>query len=340
MAEVLQGAAPGAVDSDAVRVARPPRGRWRVWLDRRIPPQRCVRLNRGNIFIFPSLAGFAFLGLIALLVLAGINYQNSMVFGLAFLLASTFALTIGHTYRNLAGLEIEAAGVRPVFAGEHAEFAVILRRTSRGSHHALWLGLPGEIPQNVDLDGEQEARVRAPALTQQRGWFDPGRLRLETQWPLGLLRAWTWLDLDQAALVYPRPRAVGPPRRAALASGEGDELLSEGNDDFVGLRPYRPGDALKHVAWKSFAREGELMVKEYAGHADRRLWLEWDAVPGLDSEARLSVLTGWVVACAAQRDAYGLRLPGVEIAPGAGEEHRARLLRTLALFERGQVEST
>ncbi len=338
MAEVLEGDGHGAVHSETVRVAIPPRGRWRAWLDRRIPAQRCIRLNRGNIFIFPSLAGFAFLGLIALLVLAAINYQNSMVFGLAFLLASTFVLTIGHTYRNLAGLEIEAAGVRPVFAGEHAEFALLLRRTSRVTYHALWLGFPGGIPQNVDLDGEKEARVRIPALARQRGWFDPGRLRLQTHWPLGLFRAWTWLDLDQTALVYPKPRPVGPPRRAALASEGGEELLSEGNDDFVGLRHYRPGDALKHMAWKNFAREGELMVKEYAGHADRRLWLDWDAVPGLDEEARLSVLTGWVLDCAAQRDAYGLRLPGVEISPAAGEEHRARLLRTLALFGREQGE--
>ncbi len=339
MAEAVQGADTVVERGVAVRfMPSTPRGRWRVWLDRRIPAARNVRLHRGNVFIFPSRAGFAFLGLVSLLVLAAINYQNSMVFGLAFLLASTFALTIGHTYRNLAGLEIAAAGVRPVFAGEHAEFGVILRRNPGSGHHALWLGWPGEIPQNVDLDEELEQRVRIPARARHRGWFDPGRLRLETTWPLGLLRAWTWLDLAQHALVYPRPVDSGIPQRSASASGEGEEQVVEGHDDFVGLRLYRPGDALKHLAWKSFVRDGELMVKEYGGQADRRLWLDWEALAGLPTEDRLSRLCGWVLACAATRDAYGLRLPGVDIAPGSGETHRGALLRALALYGRDQDE--
>lgn len=311
---------------------RTPAGRWRAWLNRRVPATRRVVLHRSNVFIFPSRTGFAFVGLIALLILAAINYENSMVFGLAFLLASTFALAISHTFRNLSGLTIEAAGVRPVFAGEHAEFGVRLTRATPRGHHALWLGWPGEIPQNVDLDEEVEQRLHLPVLTTERGWLDPGRLRLETTWPLGLLRAWTWLDLAQVALVYPRPLLSGPPRRAALATGEGEQLVEEGSDDFVGLRPYRPGDSLKHIAWKSFAQEGDLMVKEYGGHADRRLWLDFDALPGLGVEERLSVLCGWVLACDAARDDYGLRLPGVEIPPGHGETHRSKLLRSLALF--------
>lgn len=334
MAEAL---APGESEAGDTRfMPRTPRGRWRAWLNRRVPPRRRVVLHRGNVFIFPSRTGFAFIGLIALLILAAINYQNSMVFGLAFLLASTFALAISHTFRNLSGLTIEAAGVRPVFAGEHAEFGVRLIRATPRGHHALWLGWPGEIPQNVDLDEESEQRLHIPVLASARGWLDPGRLRLETTWPLGLLRAWTWLDLAQAALVYPQPLLAGPPRRAALANGEGEQLVAEGHDDFVGLRPYRPGDSLKHIAWKSFAQEGELMVKEYGGHADRRLWLDFEVLAGLGVEERLSTLCGWVLACEAARDEYGLRLPGVEIAPGHGEAHRAELLRALALHGKGE----
>lgn len=317
--------------SDTRFMPRTPSGRWRAWLNRRVPPTRRVILHRSNVFIFPSRTGFAFVGLIGLLILAAINYQNSMVFGLAFLLASTFALAISHTFRNLNGLTIEATGVRPVFAGEHAEFGVRLKRATPRGHHALWLGWPGEIRQNVDLDEEVEQALHLPVLAPARGWLDPGRLRLETTWPLGLLRAWTWLDLAQAALVYPRPLLAGPPRRAALATGEGEELVTEGNDDFVGLRPYRAGDSPKHIAWKSFAQEGDLMVKEYGGHADRRLWLDFDALPGLGVEERLSTLCGWALTCDAARDEYGLRLPGVEIAPGRGEAHRAALLRALAL---------
>jgi uncharacterized protein (DUF58 family) len=312
--------------------AQMPEGRWRAWLDRRIPPRRVVILNQRNIFIFPPQQGLAFVLLIVLLVLGGINYQNSLVFGLAFLLASLFAVTIGHTYRNLAGMEIEAAGATPVFAGEHALFTLRIARRGRRGHHAIRIGWPGEPVQSFDLDEESEVRVRIPVPADQRGWLDPGRFRLETYWPVGLLRAWTWIDVKQCALVYPAPLAGSPPGAENVASGDGDVVVRGGSDEFLALKEYRPGDPLKHVAWKSFAREGEMMVKDFGAYADNRLWLDWDALPGLDVETRLSRLTAWVLELDASGHAFGLRIPGVEIEPDAGADHRTRVLRRLALF--------
>ena len=312
--------------------AEMPKGRWRAWLDRRVPPRRVIELDQSNIFIFPPQQGLAFVLLIVLLILGAINYQNSLVFGLAFLLASLFAVTIGHTFRNLAGLEIEAAGVTPVFVGEHALFTLRIARGGKRPHHAVRIGWPGEPAQTFDMDEETEIRLRIAVPADHRGWLDPGRFRIETCWPLGLLRAWTWIDLDQRGLVYPAPVSGGPPAQAHIATGEGDIVVRGGSDDFLGLREYRPGDPLKHVAWKSFAREGEMMLKDFGGYADRRLWLDWDALPGVDVELRLSRLTAWALELEARGDEYGLRLPSVVIEPGQGPEHRARVLRRLALF--------
>lgn len=308
-----------------------PRGRWRAWLDRRVPPRRIVTLDQSNIFIFPPQQGLAFVLLIVLLILGAINYQNSLVFGLAFLLASLFAVTIGHTFRNLAGLEFEAAGVTPVFVGEHALFTLRIARRGRRRHHAVRIGWPGEAAQTFDLDEETELRVRIPVPADHRGWLDPGRFRVETYWPLGLLRAWTWIDVSQRALVYPAPISGAPPEQANVASGEGDVVVRGGSDDFLSLREYRPGDPLKHVAWKSFAREGEMLVKDFGAYADKRLWLDWDALQGLEVELRLSRLTAWALELESRGDEYGLRMPGVEIDPSRGPEHRGRVLRALAL---------
>lgn len=328
----LEGAAAASQPGDPPLSATLPRGRWRAWLDRRVPPRRVVRLDQRNVFIFPPRAGLAFLLLVVVLVLAAINYQNSLIFGLAFLLASLFAVTIGHTFRNLAGLEIEGAGVDPVFCGEHALFRIRIARRGSRHHHAVRIGWPGEAPQVLDLDEETELRVRVPVAAGHRGWLDPGRLRIETSWPLGILRAWTWVDLDQRALVYPRPLSGAPPEQGATGSGDSDVVLRGGSDDFLGLREYRPGDSLKHIAWKSWAHDGELMVKEFGGHADRRILLDWDALPGVDTETRLSLLCGWVLELEAAGEAWGLRLPDAELEPGRGEGHRETALRMLATF--------
>ncbi|MEE9254876.1 MAG: hypothetical protein V3U43_08070, partial [Pseudomonadales bacterium] len=67
--------------------------RWlKSWLDRRFPPSRTVTLDRRNVFIFPTREGFAFGLLLLLLLLGAINYQNTLVFAFAFLLASLFVI--------------------------------------------------------------------------------------------------------------------------------------------------------------------------------------------------------------------------------------------------------
>ena len=52
-----------------------------------------------------------------------------------------------------------------------------------------------------------------------------------------------------------------------------------------------------------------------------------------EAEARLSVLCQWVLQAEDFGQAYGLRLPGREIAPSRGEVHRTRCLEALATFE-------
>jgi len=97
---------------------------------------------------------------------------------------------------------------------------------------------------------------------------------------------------------------------------------------------------LKSVHWRSFAKGQPLQTRLFSSLADRRLWLDWNLVNG-DQEQRLSKLCYWVLEAAKGPDEYGLRLPGIAIAPGRGEEHRQVLLRQLALYGiEGGIESS
>jgi len=291
-----------------------------------------MRLRHRNVFILPTRAGFAFAALLVLMLLGAINYQNSLVFGLTFLLASMATVAIAHTYRNLAGLTVEGLDAPPVFAGEHALFGIHVERPAGRGYPALVLGWPGEVPTVLDLLAHTSETVRLPHLAERRGWLRPRRLRIETTYPLGLLRAWTWLDLGVRCVVYPRPIDDDVPWSPVDAGGERGETLGDGHDDFLGMRAYRPGDSLRQIAWKHFARDGELMVKTFGAHAERRTWLDWDALPGADAELRLSRLAGGAVRLERRGELYGLRLPGRILAPDHGRPHRDAVLRALALF--------
>jgi len=302
------------------------------WLDKRIPPASSITLTQYNVFIFPTKVGFAFGTLLALMVLLAINYQSSLVYGVAFLLGSLFLLTILHTFRNLSGLRLEFQAARPGFVGEDIEFLIRLVRPQGRGREGIQLGWPGGIPQWAEVFSSEADSVRLYVRGRSRGWLDPGRLLVETYYPLGLLRAWTWVDLDARALVYPQPVFEALPTASFGRRDEGVLVDPRGSEDFTDLRAYTAGDPIKHVLWRSFARSGgrEMVVKRYASYVEPRLWFSFDEVAG-DTEERLRRLTGHALQASRAGREFGLELPGVRIEPGVGDVHLESALRALAL---------
>lgn len=308
--------------------------RWQRWLQRRIPPASSVLLTQRRIFIIPTRIGAAYGLALFLMLMAGVNYQNSPAYGLTFLLAAVFIVAILHTYRNLASLTLHAAGGSPVFVGEQATLRVRLSSNGR-AHQSIALGWPPQALQQYDVAANDmsECELTVPAL--RRGWLRPGRLRVESRFPLGILVAWSLVDLDQALLVYPRPI----PGELPLAAGaredddedQGARVLGMGADDYQGLKAYQPGDSKRRLHWKAYSRGHGLLVKDFAALAGRDLWLDFSELAG-DNEMRLSLLCHWVLALSERQQSFALRMPGVKLGPDSGETHREACLRALALF--------
>ncbi len=311
--------------------------RFERWLQRRIPAARSVTLDQRRIFIFPSRAGLFFLATLIVMLIAAINYQNNMAFALVFFLFSLFVVAILHTFSNLSGLCIEALRGYPTFAGEMAEFELQLQRTRERAHHAIGLGWPGEPSARLSLLDTQIATVKLFHRSHRRGWLRPRRLLVQTFYPLGLMRAWTWIDLDIAALVYPRPIAAACPVGGDGEAEHGARTLKKGSDDFYGFRTYRSGDNLRHVLWRAYAKGQPLQTKQFAETQVQSHWLSYDACEG-DRERRLGVLCYWVLELERRGEVFGLQLPGTTLAPDGGAEQRERALRVLALFQDKQVQ--
>ena len=314
------------------RVRQRAQARWRRWINRRIPPAKAVTLDQRRIFIFPTSIGLFFLLTLLIMLIAAINYQNNMSFALTFLLANLFVVTVFHTFANLSGLTVHAVRAAPVFAGQLSEYEIMVSRPKRRNYFGLRFRWATEDVVEVNLQQNDEANVKLFLPTQRRGWHQPGRLYMETVYPLGLLRAWTWLDLDIHSLVYPSP--IPSEALAGIAADQPDVSAQPipGTDDFYGLRDYQKGDSLRHVFWKSVAKGQPLQSKQYAAYADRSLWLDWAHFDGLPPEQRLSHLCYWALEFERSNDEYGLRLPGVSIAPDRGDTHKQQVLKELALW--------
>jgi uncharacterized protein (DUF58 family) len=306
---------------------------WQRWLARRIPPASRIQLDHRRIFILPTRTGLMYALMLVLMLLAAINYQNSLAYGLTFLLLSVGLLAILHTYRNVSGLVLSAGVARSVFVGEAVQLR--LRLESAGdAHQALGLGWDAAHLQKYDVgaDGLTDVELTLPAQT--RGWLRAPRLRVESVYPLGILRAWSWLDLEQSALIYPRPLAGAMPMLKGVqphAEDAGVATQSAGVDDYQGLRPYQPGDNRRRLHWKAYSRGQGLLVKDFTDLSGHDLCLDFMALGG-DIEERLSRLCYWVLELSQRRQPFALRLPGFLSAVDSSEAHREACLRALALY--------
>ena len=308
------------------------RKRFRSFISSRIPASRVVTLNQKRIFIFPNRVGLFFGICLLVMLLAAINFQNNLSYGLTFLLATLFIVAVLHTYSNLSGLTLRAVHAKPAFPGQQTEFELQVECSRRKEHVGIYLKWPSSNASTVNLVEVEQLRVQLHApVGKKRGWYSPGRLLVESTYPLGLLRCWSWVDIDLHALVYPKPIPSGELPGLAAEHPDGASVPVEGSDDFYGFRDYRHGDSLRQIYWKGLARGQSVQVKQYAAYADRSVWLDWEMFAGLGTEQRLSHLCYWVLEFDKAGDEYGLRLPGVSISPDSGERHREQVLRALAL---------
>jgi uncharacterized protein (DUF58 family) len=309
------------------------RQRWRRWQDRRLPSAARIQLDGKRIFILPSRSGVSFVIALILMLLAAINYQNSMAYALVFLLISVFVVAILHTYRNLAGLVLSGGAAPAVFAGEQARFT--LRLESLGAEHqAIAAGWSVTELQSVDIDPGHVQQIDLHCAAERRGWLRAPRILVQSSFPLGVLRAWSWVDPGQRTLVYPRPLQGELPISQTPGADpltDSHHSAGQGVDDFQGLKEYQPGDSWRRMHWKAWSRGGPLLVKDFADLRGDPLCLDFAALGG-DTEQRLSRLCFWVLELSRQRAPFALHLPGQQVPLASSDEHRLACLQALALF--------
>ncbi len=304
------------------------------WVAARVTRQNGpVSILRQRIYIVPTRFGYGYGLLLLVMLLGAMNYSNSMAFALTFLLMGLGLLGMHHTHANLLHLQLRSGKLAAVFAGELAQFELWIENPSATSRYTITLGWPDEPPA-AWLDVPAQGRVAGylPLLAASRGWLRAPRFAVATEFPLGLLHAWTWIELDMNAVVYPAPTSDN--RTPPLAAGQSGHAAANrlGVDEFVGLRAYTPGDTPRTIHWKSFAKIGKPLVKHFGETISSERVFAWAALAGLATEARLSQLCRWVLDAEAAREPYVLALPTLTLGPALGPSHQHACLRALALY--------
>lgn len=117
------------------------------------------------------------------------------------------------------------------------------------------------------LSPGRETEVQVDLVPTRRGYLRFTGLTIARPDPLGLFKAFRRVPEPDSLLIlprrYPLPDLELPgsrryqPGGVALASGVGD------SEEFLSMRDYRPGDPLRHIHWRSWAKAGVPIVKEF-----------------------------------------------------------------------------
>lgn len=320
--------------------------KFRNWAFSRTAETGTVTLTQRRIFIIPTRQGFTLVFVLVLMLLGDINYNLSLGYVLTFLLTMMAVMSMLHAFRNLAHMEIRPGRAAAVFCGDSAHFVLHFNNRSRLPRYQISLVQTGTsfwsnagTSVQFDAPAQQDSEVTFSLPATRRGWLQPGRLTLYTEFPLGLFYCWSYLHFDLRCLVYAKPLSDAPLPTGSSPNGTGKRSIA-GDDDFSGLRKYAAGDALPRIDWKAYARERGLQVKQFSTPLGEELWLDMADAPDRNEEDKLARMTRWVLDAEAQGLRYGLRLADGELPSSSGSAHRDECLRRIALFNLPQQRQT
>lgn len=236
------------------------------------------------------LEGWIYLGIMFVLFTgAMLTNQNTLMLVFAFM-AGPFVINGWMTFGMLQSARVHRDTPRRAMVGEL--FSVDL--TLENQRHVLSLWMISIHDQIRHLHDQLEATVLFSRVSPKtslvgqyelslshRGRYQLGPMRLSSRFPLGLIeRSRTYKTMDEV-LVYPRIGKILPNWRQKVDGGAeqvDQQIHRRGvyHDDFHRLREFRSGDNPRDIHWRSTARRGELILREYYQNRDHVLAIVLD----------------------------------------------------------------
>ena len=188
---------------------------------------------------------------------------------------------------------------------------------------------------------QEEVEVRLQLTPLRRGALRFDAVRLARPDPLGLLRAFAKVPLPQTTLILPRRYRLPPMSfPGTLKYQDGGVALASNvgqSEEFVALRDYRHGDPLRHIHWRTWARAGKPVVKEFEDEFFVRHALVLDTFTSHPQsevfEEAVSVAASFACAIQTQESLLDLLFVGPQsfcFTAGRGLAHTDQMLEVLA----------
>jgi uncharacterized protein (DUF58 family) len=320
------------------------------WIRRKLKPPRKLSFTREGRLVTLLAIGVG---------LAAVNTGNNLLYLLLGWILSFIVASGVLSEATMRGLTVTRRPPPRVFAGQPflMEIAVANGKPKRASYSIEIEDLVAGVPLDkkcyfLKIPEGRTQRTSYRHTFLRRGLYRIDGVRIATKFPFALFRKSRDVASASEVLVFPALVAVAPPPPRAPSRGDAIASRLGRRGEFFGLREHRRGDDRRDIHWRSTARTGRILVREYEDEHAREVTIAVDnALPAAtraaldddradaahlaDSDALERAISlaaslgcvylqaGWSVSIVAR----GSRVPA-----GVGRHHEARILRYLALL--------
>lgn len=236
-----------------------------------------------------TVAGWMFLALSIPMCVAAVNVGAPLMFILLGAMLGALHVSAIVARRTVSAVRLSRDVPSRVWQNQTVHLGYYLSRTRRrGSSLGLRveeiapLGLQCAPAYCVNLEGSTVFRAGGRFAARRRGRIRVGKVRVSTVFPFGLISAYRTFDLPADLLVWP---ARGRLKRNLLrggaveASQAAPSPATGGQDEFFGVREYRPDDNPRWIHWRRSANRPSPVVREMARPMPEILMVVLDAPP-------------------------------------------------------------
>jgi uncharacterized protein (DUF58 family) len=283
-----------------------------------------------RIYILPTRMGGYLNGLIFLMFLLSVGYNNNLLLIITLFLFALNLMWVIQTHFHLHRLKIESISISDAHAGEPSQVIFHWKKYPDGPQdwNLILISNKQKIP--VAITSTEINRCEGQITFPKRGLIEIDHILIKTEKPFGLYKTWARIPVKVSAWVYPERLRDLPLNISQISFQEGENpTYRKGPHDVWNLGPYQ-NDESRKISWKHYARTGDIVVKE--GEDLKRNEILFKIMPTTDDkEFMLSKVATQIVYCAKTETLFGLEFPDKKTVFASDDRHLKECLRMLTV---------
>lgn len=286
--------------------------------------------KKSRVYILPTKMGGYLIGLIFLMFLLAIGYDNNLLLIFTLLLFSMNLLWLVQSHFHLHHLRLQHVVLPNGHALSGLPLKIYWERSPKGPYS--W-NISLEKSKGVvksELYEQNEKFVLGQLKIPKRGIWNWNYLKVSTELPFGLYRIWCYYPVHFETVAYPALlKDVEINNLAHNNAGESLAMGRAGREDIWNLAPYQ-GDESRKINWKHYARSGDLLIKEGEEYSQQFFHIKFK-IPKTNLEEYLSLLATQMVDCHRRGIPFLFEGPEGKFGPDQHGDHLHQCLKVLSV---------